>query len=187
MLRILGEGPDGLRLSALDRLSDAQLMAVQARVLQGWNSRRIAERLEVGPETVERWFREPGVIAAALELQRGFLAAEILPLGLQRLRRELALPGTKAGDVVRIVRLAADLIGLGSPEGGNASAPPGKAAGSPGAHGRPLEECTADELRAIAAQGREALANLARRARPAGEPGEPAEGGFDSYSDILDG
>ena len=177
------EGSRG-NLSAVDRLGDAQLAAVQARVFLGWNTRRIAERLGVARETVELWFRDPVTIAAGLELQRAFLAAEILPLGLHRLRRELASPVTKAADVVRIVRLAADLAGM---PGGVGAHGPGIFGGENSAGGgaaggtRPLDECSADELRQIADQGRAALDRLARKAKPA-DPGR-----FAPDFDVLDG
>lgn len=169
MLKTVG-GQNSAVATAADRLGDSQLMAVQARVFLGWNTKRIAERLSVPKEAVERWFRDPLVIAAGLELQQAFLAAEILPLGLHRLRRELASPATKAGDVVKIVRLAADLAGM---PGGVGAHGPGVFGGKEndrtraGHLSRPLDECSADELRQIAEQGRAALDQLARKAKPA--------------------
>lgn len=153
---------------AIDRLSDAQVMAVQARILQGWTTPRIARELGVPVATVTRWFQEPMVMAAAAEMTRAVAALELLPLGLQRLRLEMSNPLAKTSELVRAVELFAKLAGLTDASSSNGAVPfeghYGRQAMRAGddALSRPLSELTANDLQALASRGQAALAELRR-------------------------
>lgn len=146
---------------AVDLISSDRLIAVQARVISGMSTPRIAERLGVSRETVESWFREPMVLRASAELTRAYIGIEILPLALRRLRQELSNPLANLTQLSRAVANLAELSGLR----GQAGVAPGSALydGSESNRSvlsRPIAELTANELRDLAERGAQALATL---------------------------
>jgi len=146
---------------AVDLITSDRLMAVQARVIHGMATHRIAERLGVSRETVDSWFREPMVLRASAELTRAYIGMEILPLALRRLRMELNNPLANLTQVSRAVAYLAELSGLRS----QAGVAPGAALydgseSNRSALSRPIAELTANELRDLAERGQQALATL---------------------------
>jgi len=148
-----GVGPGAGDLRALDRLTDAQLGAVELMVYHGLWASQIARRLALDVETVRRWLREPIFAAAVIELQRAYAAAQLVPFGLFRIREEMARPDAKLRDLVQATRFAAELAGYyltGTPEAG---------AFAPGAPqpGKVLAEMSRSELERLAAVGQARL------------------------------
>jgi hypothetical protein len=149
--RGVGVGAGDLR--ALDRLTDAQLAAVELMVYHGLWASQIARRLLLDVETVRRWLREPLFAAAVIELQRAYAAAQLVPFGLYRIREEMARPDAKLRELVQATRFAAELAGYyltGAPEAGAYA--PGQAT-----PGRPLAEMSRAELERLAAVGQARL------------------------------
>lgn len=146
-------GPGVADLRALDRLTDAQLSAVELMVHHGLWVAQVARRLALDVETVRRWLREPLFTAAVIELQRATAAAQLVPVGLARIREEMTKPETKLRDLVTATRFAAELAGYyltGAPEAG-AYAPGGTAPG------KTLSEMSRAELERLATVGMQRL------------------------------
>lgn len=147
--------------TAVDLISSDRLIAVQARVVGGMATHRIAERLGVSRETIESWFREPMVLRASAELTRAYIGTEILPLALRRLRQELSNPLANLTQLARAVSSLAELSGLRASSGNL----PGSALydgteSNRSALARPIAELTANELQQLAEKGAQALALL---------------------------
>jgi hypothetical protein len=155
-------------LRALERLSDAQLAAVECLVWLGLPDFRIAQRIGIDLATLRRWFRDPVFIAAANELTRAYAAGQLVPLGLFRLRQVLNDPFAKPRDIIAATRFAAELAGLstaGAPEAGQFA--PGSMLPS-----KPLADLSREELHRLMIQGQAAQRRLldADNAEPIADP-----------------
>jgi hypothetical protein len=143
-------------LRSVDRLSDAQLIAAELLIYTGLPEFRIAQRMNLEPAILRRWFRDPVFIAACNELTRAYAAGQLVPLGLYRLRAMMSDPFAKLRDVVHATRFAAELAGLyrtGAPEAGTFA--PG-----PAAPLKPLAEMSREELHRLMIQGQQAQDRL---------------------------